>query len=43
MNKIQGDPPASELDDDIIALLLTVFCSKKSKEIQGEEDESDET
>lgn len=33
MNKIQGD---------IIALLLTVFCSKKSKEIQGEEDESDE-
>jgi hypothetical protein len=36
MNEIQGEPPISEMDDDILALLIQVFCSK---EIQGEEDE----
>jgi hypothetical protein len=39
MNKIQGDPQVPDLDDDIVALLLEVFCSKKTEEIQGEEDE----
>ena len=39
MNEIQGEPPISEMDDDILALLMEVFCSKKPKEIQGEEDE----
>lgn len=36
MNEIRGEPPISEMDDDILALLIQVFCSK---EIQGEEDE----
>jgi hypothetical protein len=36
MNEIQGEPTISEMDDDILALLIQVFCSK---EIQGEEDE----
>lgn len=36
MNEIQGETPISEMDDDILALLIQVFCSK---EIQGEEDE----
>jgi hypothetical protein len=36
MNEIQGEPLISEMDDDILALLIQVFCSK---EIQGEEDE----
>lgn len=35
-NNIQGDPPITEMDDEILALLIQVFCSK---EIQGEEDE----
>lgn len=39
MNEIQGEPQISEMDDDILALLIQVFCSK---EVQGEEDESDE-
>lgn len=33
---VQGESPISEMDDDILALLIQVFCSK---EIQGEEDE----
>lgn len=36
MNEIQGEPPISEMDGDILTLLIQVFCSK---EIQGEEDE----
>ena len=36
MNEIQGEPLISEMDDEILALLIQVFCSK---EIQGEEDE----
>lgn len=40
MNEIQGEPPISEMDD-ILALLLEVFCSKKSKEIQGEEEDEE--
>ena len=35
-NKVQGDPPITEMDDEILALLIEVFCSK---EIQGEEGE----
>lgn len=42
MNKIQGDPPTSGFDDDIVALLLEVFCSKKTEEFQGDEDEDEE-
>lgn len=36
MNEIQGEPQISEMDDDILALLIQVFCSK---EVQGEEGE----
>ena len=36
MNNIQGDPPITEMDDELLALLIQVFCSK---EIQGKEGE----